>query len=46
MIEKILGDSDSVAFMRPTGQPNIVEFKGAYKDHLSVHLVMELCVGG
>jgi len=23
-----------------------VEFKGAYEEHLSVHLVMELCVGG
>ncbi|KAJ0983095.1 hypothetical protein J5N97_011350 [Dioscorea zingiberensis] len=29
-----------------TGQPNIVEFKGAYEDKHSVHLVMELCAGG
>ncbi|OVA10537.1 Protein kinase domain [Macleaya cordata] len=29
-----------------TGQPNIVEFKGAYEDKYSVHLVMELCAGG
>ncbi|OAY67230.1 Calcium-dependent protein kinase isoform 2 [Ananas comosus] len=29
-----------------TGQPNIVEFKGAYEDKSSVHLVMELCAGG
>ncbi|KAH7690059.1 Non-specific serine/threonine protein kinase protein [Dioscorea alata] len=29
-----------------TGQPNIVEFKGAYEDENSVHLVMELCEGG
>ncbi|KAE9599063.1 putative protein kinase CAMK-CDPK family [Lupinus albus] len=29
-----------------SGQPNIVEFKGAYEDHYSVHLVMELCAGG
>ncbi|XP_077243637.1 calcium-dependent protein kinase 2-like [Tasmannia lanceolata] len=29
-----------------TGQPNIVEFKGAYEDKQSVHLVMELCAGG
>ena len=29
-----------------TGQPNIVEFKGAYEDRQSVHLVMELCAGG
>ncbi|XP_020530103.1 calcium-dependent protein kinase 19 [Amborella trichopoda] len=29
-----------------TGQANIVEFKGAYEDRLSVHLVMELCEGG
>ncbi|KAL5731388.1 Calcium-dependent protein kinase 29 [Ranunculus cassubicifolius] len=29
-----------------TGQPNIVEFKGAYEDKQSVHLVMELCSGG
>lgn len=28
------------------GQPNIVEFKGAYEDRMSVHLVMELCSGG
>ncbi|XVE94502.1 hypothetical protein REPUB_Repub02eG0014100 [Reevesia pubescens] len=29
-----------------TGQPNIVEFKGAYEDRQSVYLVMELCSGG
>eukprot|EP00262_Sarcandra_glabra_P010769 TRINITY_DN261_c0_g1_i3.p1 TRINITY_DN261_c0_g1~~TRINITY_DN261_c0_g1_i3.p1 ORF type:complete len:545 (+),score=110.18 TRINITY_DN261_c0_g1_i3:114-1748(+) len=29
-----------------TGQANIVEFKGAYEDRNSVHLVMELCAGG
>ncbi|CAN6485130.1 unnamed protein product [Victoria cruziana] len=29
-----------------TGQPNIVEFKGAYEDGRFVHLVMELCSGG
>ncbi|MCD7473351.1 Calcium-dependent protein kinase 21 [Datura stramonium] len=29
-----------------SGQPNIVEFKGAYEDNYSVHLVMELCAGG
>ncbi|KAJ7963821.1 putative Calcium-dependent protein kinase [Quillaja saponaria] len=29
-----------------SGQPNIVEFKGAYEDKFSVHLVMELCAGG
>ncbi|KAL7586720.1 calcium-dependent protein kinase 29 [Lactuca sativa] len=29
-----------------TGQPNIVEFRGAYEDESSVHLVMELCSGG
>ncbi|OVA06601.1 Protein kinase domain [Macleaya cordata] len=29
-----------------TGQVNIVEFKGAYEDQHSVHLVMELCEGG
>ncbi|GAA0140154.1 non-receptor serine/threonine protein kinase [Lithospermum erythrorhizon] len=29
-----------------SGQPNIVEFKGAYEDKNSVHLVMELCAGG
>ena len=27
-----------------SGQPNIVEFTGAYEDKHSVHLVMELCV--
>ncbi|KAJ4902034.1 Calcium-dependent protein kinase 19 [Raphanus sativus] len=29
-----------------SGQPNIVEIKGAYEDRQSVHLVMELCEGG
>nr|ACY78680.1 calcium-dependent protein kinase 1 [Panax ginseng] len=29
-----------------SGQPDIVEFKGAYEDRQSVHLVMELCAGG
>ena len=29
-----------------TGQPNIVELKGAYEDKHNVHLVMELCAGG
>ena len=29
-----------------SGQPNIVEFRGAYEDKYSVHLVMELCAGG
>ncbi|XP_057754958.1 calcium-dependent protein kinase 2-like [Arachis stenosperma] len=29
-----------------SGQPNIVEFKGAFEDRYSVHLVMELCAGG
>ncbi|XP_075518935.1 calcium-dependent protein kinase 29 [Primulina tabacum] len=29
-----------------TGQPNIVEFKGAYEDRQTLHLVMELCSGG
>ena len=29
-----------------TGQPNIVEFKGAYEDKQNLHLVMELCTGG
>lgn len=28
-----------------SGQPNIVEFKGAFEDTYSVHLVMELCAG-
>lgn len=29
-----------------SGQPNIVEFKGAYEDKYNLHLVMELCAGG
>ncbi|GAB2230543.1 hypothetical protein Droror1_Dr00014813 [Drosera rotundifolia] len=29
-----------------SGQPNIVEFKGAYEDKVNVNLVMELCAGG
>lgn len=29
-----------------TGQPNIVEFKGAHEDSHHVHLLMEFCAGG
>ncbi|GER40860.1 calcium-dependent protein kinase [Striga asiatica] len=29
-----------------TGQPNIVEFRGAHEDGKGLHLVMELCSGG
>ncbi|KAJ8540828.1 hypothetical protein K7X08_001644 [Anisodus acutangulus] len=29
-----------------SGQPNIVEFKGAYEDRHNLHLIMELCSGG
>ncbi|KAL1803099.1 hypothetical protein ACET3Z_031746 [Daucus carota] len=29
-----------------TGQPNVVELKGAFEDKHDVHLVMELCAGG
>ncbi|CAL0333186.1 unnamed protein product [Lupinus luteus] len=29
-----------------SGQPNIVEFRGAYEDRQNIHLVMELCSGG
>ncbi|KAI8012894.1 Calcium-dependent protein kinase 29 [Camellia lanceoleosa] len=29
-----------------SGQPNIVEFKGAYEDPKNLYLVMELCSGG
>ncbi|KAK7283759.1 hypothetical protein RIF29_13505 [Crotalaria pallida] len=29
-----------------SGQPNIVEFRGAYEDRRNVHLVMEFCSGG
>ncbi|KAL6992788.1 Calcium-dependent protein kinase 19 [Sarracenia purpurea var. burkii] len=29
-----------------SGHANIVEFKGAYEDRQSVHVVMELCAGG
>uniref|UniRef100_A0A0D3CZP5 non-specific serine/threonine protein kinase n=1 Tax=Brassica oleracea var. oleracea TaxID=109376 RepID=A0A0D3CZP5_BRAOL len=29
-----------------TGQPNIVEFRGAYEDKDNIHVVMELCSGG
>ncbi|CAH9077645.1 unnamed protein product [Cuscuta europaea] len=29
-----------------SGQPNIVEFKGAYEDRNHLYLVMELCSGG
>ncbi|KAL2520779.1 calcium-dependent protein kinase [Forsythia ovata] len=29
-----------------SGQINIVEFKGAYEDRQSVHVLMELCAGG
>ncbi|KAK4752823.1 hypothetical protein SAY87_021621 [Trapa incisa] len=29
-----------------SGQPNIVEFRGAYEDRQSLYLIMELCSGG
>ncbi|PUZ65434.1 hypothetical protein GQ55_3G222300 [Panicum hallii var. hallii] len=29
-----------------SGQPGVVELKGAYEDKNSVHLIMELCAGG
>ncbi|XP_057974282.1 calcium-dependent protein kinase 29 [Malania oleifera] len=29
-----------------SGQPNVVEFRGAYEDRESLHLVMEVCTGG
>ncbi|VFQ63187.1 unnamed protein product [Cuscuta campestris] len=29
-----------------SGQPNVVEFKGAYEDRRSLYVVMELCSGG
>ncbi|XVF63629.1 hypothetical protein PTKIN_Ptkin09bG0101900 [Pterospermum kingtungense] len=29
-----------------TGEPNIVEFKGAFEDNHNIHLVMEFCPGG
>lgn len=29
-----------------SGEPNIVEFRGAYEDRQNVHVVMELCSGG
>ncbi|KAL6547069.1 hypothetical protein OROMI_022790 [Orobanche minor] len=28
------------------GQPNVIEFKGAYEDEKEVHVVMEVCSGG
>ncbi|KAL6567691.1 hypothetical protein OROGR_001359 [Orobanche gracilis] len=28
------------------GQPNVIEFKGAYEDEEKVHVVMEVCSGG
>lgn len=50
---KLVGSSDKADLRREfqilqhlAGQPNIVEFKGAYEDKQSVHLVMELCAGG
>ena len=29
-----------------SGQPNIVDLRGAYEDKHNVHLVTELCAGG
>jgi len=29
-----------------SGQPNIVEFRGALEDNSNAHVVMELCSGG
>lgn len=37
---------ESLILQHLTGQPNIVEFHGAYEDNRNVHLVMELCTGG
>ncbi|XP_062088475.1 calcium-dependent protein kinase 21-like [Humulus lupulus] len=49
---KLVNKSDRDDVMREiqimqhlSGQPNIVEIKGAYEDRYSVHLVMELCAG-
>ncbi|KAM7521256.1 hypothetical protein LguiB_020218 [Lonicera macranthoides] len=51
--QKIVTDNDVEDVRREvlmlqhlTGQPNIVEFKGAYEDQHYLHLVMELCSGG
>ncbi|MFS8012983.1 putative protein kinase CAMK-CDPK family [Helianthus anomalus] len=45
------GDNDDIRkeiqiMQHLSGQANIVEFKGAYGDMQSVHLVMEVCEGG
>ena len=51
--EKLNSKSDKEAMRREvqimqhlSGQANVVEFKGAYEDKQSIHLVMELCEGG
>lgn len=46
-----MGDKDDVnrevqIMQHLSGNQNIVEFKGAFEDRQSVHLVMELCTGG
>lgn len=50
---KLVGKSDiddmrrEIAILQHlTGQPNIVEFRGAYEDPQNIHLVMEVCSGG
>ncbi|KAH7848290.1 hypothetical protein Vadar_000821 [Vaccinium darrowii] len=46
--EKDIGDvrREIAILERLRGQPNIVEFKGAYEDRSNLHLVMEFCSGG
>lgn len=48
IIDRDIGDVRREILMMEhlSGQPNIVEFKGAYEDPEYVHLVMELCSGG
>lgn len=46
--EKAMGDvrREVMILQHLSGQPNVVEFKGAFEDEQRVCLVMELCSGG
>lgn len=48
MGEAAIGDvrREVMILQHLSGQPNVVEFKGAFEDELRVCLVMELCAGG
>ncbi|KAK3231902.1 hypothetical protein Dsin_003783 [Dipteronia sinensis] len=46
--DKDIGDvrREILILQHLTGQPNIVQFRGAFEDKQNIHVVMELCSGG